>query len=169
MDFKEWMELDEANQMMKGFKGWYDYNRGTWGEVEAAAQKDPTVRMILGRIEANLDSLEKAGPWGDELERAVERSFPNHSKRKARDQWEKERFNGAQPRIPLGPTRTGKGGPSAAANNAFQIRQDPSQQDTELSKVVSDHERRLKNLETFLKGTHKQPVGSMDATATYRR
>lgn len=178
MDFKEWIELTEAEDVMDGFKGWYNFNRGNWSEVEAAAQKSPNVRMILNRMKANFNGSNTKGEfamYGDQIEKAVEAVFPQHSKVKQRQQWEKERFQGGRPAAaPVGPTRTARPG-ATGGDNGFQLGSPKPQAqagDSDLSQVVSDHERRLRNLETFLKGNHnKQPheVGAMDATASYHR
>lgn len=88
---------------MNSFRGWYDFHKGNWGEVERAAQSNPRVAQLLQNIQRQmvtqgvgaghkpinnpyvdsefdlqLDAPTKMGELGDELEKAVKDIIPSH-------------------------------------------------------------------------------------------
>lgn len=150
MEFSEWMIFAEAANFMNGFRSWYDYNRGAWTEVESAARQDPSIQALVNQIQRGLTDFTQAGAWGDKLEAAVERIHPKHSKRKARAQWEKDQL-AAHSRV------------HSPSKNPQQTNQPHFNND--FTKMVSDHERRLRSLEARL-SSQPQSRQSYDADAT---
>jgi hypothetical protein len=116
---------DAVNPMYRNFKGWYDFHRGSWQEVEAAAKEDFKLGMLLNNIKQAMKKGEKMGAWGDALQKQMGTLNPNHG------------FGKDTMSLPNQPAQQ--------PNNSNQPAQ--SKPAVDLATRLSNHENRIGNLE----------------------
>lgn len=59
------------------FRRWYNSHRGSWSEVEQAAQRNPQVKALLDSAK-QFNGYTGQGKLGDQLEAAVKQVLPKH-------------------------------------------------------------------------------------------
>jgi hypothetical protein len=88
---------------MNQFRQWYNFNRGSWADVEQAARKNPQLMKFLKQAahqlkntpsaaidpyndaEFNIDNPTPMSSIADQLEKLVQQVFPNHAKNRGWD------------------------------------------------------------------------------------
>jgi hypothetical protein len=165
MNFREWLELNEG-PAGHTFKGWYNYNRGKWSDVEKLAAQSPKLQAFLKQIEDEVQ-YGQFDRFADPLQKYVDKRMPGHSKYELdpvkRHQDLQAQAGGGRPKqpqgqalgsgpIPQGATRdmnaNGQTPRTGSGSNDATAAWTPNPQgSTDVTQTVHNHEMRLAALE----------------------
>lgn len=144
---------------LRSFAKWYDYNRGSWSDVEEAASSNPQVKQILDKIAQGGSEMifPKQGLIGNQLQQAVSAMNPYHGNKKGDAQNDVEN--------PAGSTSSHifrQMGGNANQNGAMT--KNAQGDKTSLELRVKELEARIRELENHFKVSGQSNVDSSRTT-----